>query len=64
MATIAAIIAAIDDAILAWAGKPVRLKGPDGREVEYRSLTELISARNAYAQLQATASNGFQGRLT
>jgi len=38
MATIAAIIAAIDAAILSWAGRPVRMRGPDGRETEYRSF--------------------------
>ncbi len=57
MATNAAIIAAIDDAILAWADQPVSLS-ISGRTITYRSLAELIDARKYYAQLATTASVG------
>lgn len=65
-----ATIAAIDAAILAWSGKPVKLTegGAAGRAVEYRSLDDLLKARKYYASLQAQStapSRGFKiGQFT
>lgn len=57
----ATIIAAIDEAIENWVGKPVSLS-INGRIVTYRSLTELIEARRYYASLQA-ASGPIRGSI-
>ncbi len=56
MADYAAIIAAIDNAITAWAGKPLTLS-ESGRSVTYRSLNELLDARRYYAKLAIAAAN-------
>lgn len=58
MATPAEIIAAIDDAILAWCDKPVSITTTGGRSKTYRSLKELIDARSAYASLLRTQAGG------
>ncbi len=50
------IIAAIDAAVLSWAGQPVRVKDEYNREIEYRSLDELMRARAQYVQLQVSSS--------
>jgi len=50
------IITAIDAAIESWAGKPVSLS-INGRQVQYRSLDELISARKYYASVAAGSGN-------
>ena len=57
----ATIIAALDAAVLAWAGKPITTT-VHGKSVTYRSLTELIEARTYYANLESTTSGatGFQ----
>jgi len=56
MADYAAIITAIDAAILEWAGEPVSMQ-EGGRSVTYRSLTQLIDARKYYANLQQQVTN-------
>ena len=57
MADCAAIIAAIDEAILSWIGQPVSLS-ISGRTVTYRSLNELLEARKYYVKQQSASSNG------
>ena len=53
----ATIIAAIDAAIENWCDKPISLT-INNRTVTYRSLTELIKARQEYASLLRTQSGG------
>jgi len=62
MASAAEIIAAIDTAILNWAGKPVVLS-ESGRSVTYRSLKQLLDARTYY-QNQQNASGKHGVRIT
>ena len=57
MADYAAIVDAIDAAITSWADKPVSLSIA-GRSITYRSLNELINARNHYARLAVAARTG------
>ena len=57
MATYAAIITAIDDAIASWAGEPVT-HTRDGKSFTYRTLDELINARKYYASLANKSRNG------
>ena len=57
MASFAAIIASIDDAINNWANQPVTLTTAGGQTVTYRSLNELLAARKYYAQLAANQAN-------
>ena len=45
------IVAAIDAAIAAWAGRPVTVSFADGRSNTYRSLDELVRARDYYCKL-------------
>lgn len=52
----ATIIAAIDGAIEAWAGKPISLS-INGRQVTYRSLKDLTDARTYYSNLSAAAGD-------
>ena len=61
MATHASIIAAIDTAIETWAGKPQSLS-INGRTTVYRSLADLVAARQHYAQLDQAKQGavGFQ----
>lgn len=47
------IVAAIDEAVLNWAGRPITLRFADGRTNTYRTLDELVAARKYYAQLIA-----------
>jgi len=64
MASPAEIVAALDTAILNWAGSPVKVQ-EQGSIVEYRSLADLVRARGYYANLAATASSSSHGfRLT
>ena len=58
MATYASIIAAIDTAIETWAGKPQSIS-INGRTTVYRALTDLVAARQHYAQL----SQVYQGKV-
>jgi len=58
------IVDALDAAILAWAGKPMTLSF-SGRSVTYATLSDLIAARDYYAQqvlLSTDSKVGF--RLT
>ena len=57
MADYAAIVDVIDAAITSWADSPVSLSIA-GRSITYRSLTELITARNHYARLAVAARTG------
>ena len=57
MADYAAIVDAIDAAITSWADRPVSLSIA-GRSITYRSLTELINARNHYARLAVANRTG------
>jgi hypothetical protein len=50
MSSYTTIIAAIDDAIANWVGKPLTLS-VSGRSVTYRTLESLITARKYYAAL-------------
>lgn len=61
-ATYTAIIAAIDAAILNWAGEPVVIE-QGGKKVEYRKLDDLLKARKTYAQLLSTATRGKTYRI-
>ena len=56
MADYAAIIDAIDAAILNWVGEPVMLTEA-GRSVTYRSLRDLLAARDKYVSLAQAAKN-------
>lgn len=58
MADYATIIAAIDTAIENWCDKPISISTTGGRSKTYRSLTELVDARQAYASLLRTQSGG------
>ena len=60
----AAILTTLHAAVADWAGSPVRVKDAYGREVEYRSLDELVRAIKTYTALAATASDGQGVRLT
>lgn len=51
------IIDAIDTAILNWADKPVRVSDSHGHDVTYRSLDELIRAREKYVALEIQQNN-------
>jgi len=58
------IIDALDAAILDWADKPVTLNAT-GKSVTYRTLAELVKARQYYAQLVAGSDSTKHGpRLT
>jgi hypothetical protein len=63
MSTYSDIVAALDAAILAWCDKPVTLSHPGGRSNTYRSLDELIRARDYYAKLTAATANNPGSRL-
>jgi hypothetical protein len=54
----ATIIAAIDAAIESWCDKPISISTTGGRSKTYRSLKELIEARQAYSSLLRTQSGG------
>ena len=51
------IIDAIDAAILVWAGQPVEIDN-NCKKTVYRTLNDLIRARQYYVQLQASAALG------
>ena len=57
MADYSTILAAIDEAIKQWAGKPIMITSESGRSVKYRSLKELTDARKNYAILAAQSAN-------
>lgn len=57
MADYQAIIDAIDAAITNWVDKPVNISIA-GRSITYRSLKELIDARNHYARLAVAKRTG------
>lgn len=57
MASYAAIVEAIDAAILDWIGEPISIQTGQ-RQLTFRSLDELTRARRYYAQLAASASAG------
>jgi hypothetical protein len=57
MADYSAIITAIDAAIEEWVGEPVSLADGHGRQVTYRSLSQLLEARKYYAELQTHINN-------
>lgn len=63
MASYTSIIAAIDDAIADWAGKPISIS-TSGRSTTYRSLDELLKARRYYAQLAANSAGGKPFRIS
>lgn len=56
MADYQTIIDAIDAAILNWVGEPVTVMR-NGRTITYRTLDELIRARNLYVRLAAGTTN-------
>jgi len=58
-----AIVAALDAAILANAGKPTSIT-INGRTYQYRSLDELTAAREKFAALAATSSLGRGFKIT
>ena len=57
MADYQAIIDVIDAAITNWVDKPVNISIA-GRSITYRSLKELIDARNHYARLAVAKRTG------
>lgn len=59
----ATIIAAIDAAIEAWAGKPVTLT-VNGHTNTYRTFEELLSARKYYAGLASSSAPSSALRMT
>lgn len=63
MADYAAILTAIDDAVLNWVGEPVTLT-ESGRSVTYRSLDSLLKARSYYAKLLLQQRNKKPFRIT
>jgi len=56
------IIDAIDEAILAWAGKPLTLM-QGGHSVTYRSLDDLLKARAVYTKLLNAPTSSSPGYL-
>jgi hypothetical protein len=58
----AAIISAIDAAILAWADKPVTLTN-NGRTTTYRTMDELLKARDYYTRAGVSSSADPASRL-
>jgi hypothetical protein len=58
-----AIITAIDAAILAGAAGPGEVQSADGRRIRYRSLDELIKARDRFAAMDVTTGSNPASRL-